>query len=215
MLGGGYPTTVSSASGTAPGVLQAQPGVFGVRSTVLPEVGQTPGPPEPRHPQTPPPCTSPFPVFSMPIMGQIPQIPCFTGDGCATGESFTEWHEHFENVTRLVGWDEHVGIRSNYDQFVAAMKKWFTRIHLTAVQAQLFHNRQQQEKETVDLFAQELQKLYNMGAASEGLNAEIMGQTLLANQYVTGLRPELKRKLIGVEGSMEELLRNHHSPLSW
>jgi hypothetical protein len=41
------------------------------------------------------------------IMGQIPQIPCFTGDGCATGESFTEWHEHFENVTRLVGWDEH------------------------------------------------------------------------------------------------------------
>ena len=91
MLGGGYPTTVS-------GVLQAQPGVFGVRSTVLPEVGQTPGPPEPRHPQTPRPCTSPFPVFSMPIMGQIPQIPCL---------SFTEWHEHFENVTRLVGWDEH------------------------------------------------------------------------------------------------------------
>ena len=95
------------------------------------------------------------------------------------------WHEHFGNVTRLVGWDEHVGIRSNYDQFIAAMKKWFTRIHLTAVQAQLFHNRQQQEKETVDLFTQ-------------GLNAEIMGRTLLANQYVTGLRPELKRKLIGV-----------------
>ena len=82
------------------------------------------------------------------------------------------WHEHFENVTRL--W-----------AYAAAMKKWFTRIHLTAVQAQLFHNRQQQEKETVDLFTQ-------------GLNAEIMGQTLLANQYVTGLRPELKRKLIGV-----------------
>ena len=38
MCGGGYPTTVSSASGTAPGVLQAQPGVSGVRSTVLPLV---------------------------------------------------------------------------------------------------------------------------------------------------------------------------------
>ena len=118
----------------------------------------------------------------MPIMGQIPQIPSFTGDGCATGESFTEWHKHFENVTRLVGWDEHwklehltsnlrdtamafyrschVDIRSNYDQLVAAMKRRFTPIRLTAVQAQLFHNRQQQEKETVDQFAQELQKIY-------------------------------------------------------
>ena len=33
-----------------------------------------------------------------------------------------------------------------------------------------------------------------------------MGQTLLANQFVAGLRPELKRKLIGVEGSLEELI---------
>ena len=44
MFGGGYPTTVSSASGTAPGALQAQPGVLGLRSTALPEMGQTQGP---------------------------------------------------------------------------------------------------------------------------------------------------------------------------
>ena len=33
-----------------------------------------------------------------------------------------------------------------------------------------------------------------------------MGQTLLANQFVAGLRPDLKRKLIGVEGVLEELI---------
>lgn len=33
-----------------------------------------------------------------------------------------------------------------------------------------------------------------------------MGQTLLSNQFVTGLRSDLKRKLIGTEGSLEELV---------
>ena len=33
-----------------------------------------------------------------------------------------------------------------------------------------------------------------------------MGQTLLTNQFVAGLRSELKRKLIGVDGGLEELI---------
>ena len=166
-----------------------------------------------------------------PLMGQVPQIPRFTGEGRAIGESFGEWHEHFENVAMLAGWNDHwklvhltsnlgdtalafyrscaSDVRSKYSLLVAAMKRRFTPIRLTAVQAQLFHNRQQHEKETVDQFAQEIQKLYNLayaGAASEGPQAERMGQTLLANQFVTGLRPELKRKLIGTEGSLDELV---------
>ena len=40
------------------------------------------------------------------------------------------------------------------------MKRRFTPVLLTAVQAQLFHNRQQHDRESVDHFAQELQKLY-------------------------------------------------------
>ena len=171
------------------------------------------------------------PWMQLPLMGQIPQIPPFTGEGRATGESFNEWHEHFENVAKLAGWDDHwklvhltsnlrdtamafyrscsTEVRGQYLLLVAAMQRRFTPIRLTAVQAQLFHNRQQQDKETVDEFAQELQKLYNLayaGATSEGPQAERMGQTLLANQFVTGLRPDLKRKLIGVEGSLEELV---------
>ena len=33
-----------------------------------------------------------------------------------------------------------------------------------------------------------------------------MGQSALANQFVGGLRPELKAKVVGSEGSMEQLL---------
>ena len=80
---------------------------------------------------------------------------------------------------------------------------------MTAIQAQLFHTRQQGDDETVDQFAQELQKLYNLayaGAACEGPHAERMGQTLLVNQFVTGLLPHLKRNLIGVEGGLDELI---------
>ena len=61
----------------------------------------------------------------------------------------------------------------------------------------------------MDQFAQDLQRLYNLayaGATSEGPQAERMGQTLLANQFVTGLRVDHKRKLIGTEGSLDELV---------
>ena len=179
----------------------------------------------------PPAVTQSVAIRSVPLMGQLPQIPRFTGEGRATGESFSEWHEHFENVAMLAGWNDHwklvhltsnlrdtamafyrscgPDVRSQYVLLVAAMRRRFTPIRLTAVQAQLFHNRQQQEKETVDQFAQDLQKLYNLayaGATSEGPQAERMGRTLLANQFVTGLRPDLKRKIIGTEGSLEELV---------
>ena len=159
------------------------------------------------------------------------QIPWFTGEGHGSRDSFTEWHEHFENVAKLVGWHDHwklvhltsslrdttstfhrscsVDVQSNYKDLVAALKRRFTPVRLTAIQAQIFHNRQQGAGETVDQFAQELRKLFHLvyaGAACEGPKAERMGQTLLTNQFVAGLRSELKRKLIGVDGGLEELI---------
>ena len=89
------------------------------------------------------------------------------------------------------------------------MKRRFTPVRLTAVQTQLFHSRQQAAGETVEQFTQELQKLFNQAyarAARGGTEAEKLARTQLANQFVTGLRPEFKRKLIGVEGSLEELI---------
>ena len=51
-----------------------------------------------------PPVATPF---SLPMLGQIQPIPRFTGEGHGSGNSFTEWHEQFENVAKLVGWDDH------------------------------------------------------------------------------------------------------------
>ena len=39
-----------------------------------------------------------------------------------------------------------------------------------------------------------------------GLEAEALGQSMLSNQFIVGLRPELKTKMVGMEGSFEELL---------
>jgi hypothetical protein len=98
----------------------------------------------------------------LPVMGQIPQIPKFTGEGRAVGESFKEWHEHFENVAKLTGWNDQwklvhltsnlrdtamayyrscsVEVRGKYSALVSSLERRFTPIRLTAVQAQLFHN---------------------------------------------------------------------------
>ena len=87
-----------------------------------------------------------------------------------------------------------VEVCSNYQVLVEALKRRFTPIHLTAVKTQLFHNRQQGEKETVEQFVQDLRKLFNKAnaqAAREGPQAEKMGQALLANQFVAGLHPDL------------------------
>ena len=42
--------------------------------------------------------------------------------------------------------------------------------------------------------------------ARGGQEAEVMGQSVLANQFVAGARPELKAKVVGSEGNMEQLL---------
>ena len=39
-----------------------------------------------------------------------------------------------------------------------------------------------------------------------GPEAEKMGQSVLANQFITGLRPELKGKIVGAEGTLDQLL---------
>ena len=88
-------------------------------------------------------------------------------------------------------------------QRFGSFKATFHPVQFTAIQA---HTRQQGAGETVDQFAQELRKLFRLayaGAACEGPQAERMGQTLLINEFVAGLRSELKWKL---DGGLEELI---------
>ena len=66
----------------------------------------------------------------------------------------------------------------------------------------LFHERKQKVGETVDQYAQELRRLYQK-AYPESLqgseDVERMGKTLLASQFLAGLRIEIKRNVTGSE----------------
>ena len=78
------------------------------------------------------------------------------------------------------------------------LKKRFTLVELTTIQSQCFHDDHQTAKETVDEFAQELKNLFHKASsnlARGGVEAEATGQSVLANQFVSDLQPELKKVL--------------------
>ena len=70
-----------------------------------------------------------------------------------------------------------------------------------AVQTQLFHDRRQGPQKTVDDFAQDLQRLYSQayaGVTRGTPEAEKVEQTVLASQFVAGLRPNLQDNIVGM-----------------
>ena len=165
------------------------------------------------------------------LLNQLPQIPRFTGEETSDGETFQDWLEQFESVAVLGGWGEHAKLvnlttrlrgvayaffrscppeqRSSYPLLVAELKKRFTPVQLTAIQTRLFHDRVQGAKETVDEFAQALWRLFNKAYSTVmrgGPEANSMAQTVLANQFISGLRSDLKAKVMGTEGNLGQLL---------
>ena len=146
----------------------------------------------------------------------LPQIHAYHGGEQQDGETFQDWLEHFESVSRLARWDDHYKLvylttslrgtakafyractpmqRSDYGLLIAELAKRFTPVRLLAIQTQVFHDRRQGPVETVDEFAQELRQLYAKAYApvTRGTpEAEEVGQRELASQFVTGLCPEL------------------------
>ena len=86
-------------------------------------------------------------------------------------------------------------------------------MRLQAVHSNRFHQHQQEETETVDQYAQELRKLFYIAyprtnQATE--EAEGFGRSVLAYQFVAGLKRNLKSKVAGVEGDLEQLLLKAH-----
>lgn len=165
------------------------------------------------------------------VLSQLPQIPRFTGEETSDGETFEDWLEQFESVAELGGWNGHAKLvnltarlrggaysffrsctpeqHSSYPLLVAELKKRFTPVQLTAIQTQLFHGRVQGAKESVDEFAQALRKLFSKAYSTVlrgGPEANSMGQVVLANQFISGLRSDLKAKVVGKEGNLEQLL---------
>ena len=93
--------------------------------------------------------------------------------------------------------------------FFVALNKRFTPVRLQAVQSSLFPERKQGINESVDTFAQELKRLYykaypnTLQGSSE---AETMDKSVLASQFAAGLRHEIKIKLAGTDGTIDQLL---------
>ena len=161
---------------------------------------------------------------------QLPPIPKFTGEDQSPGsETFQEWREQFEMVAGLGGWDHQAKLvnlttrlrgqaysfyrscslqqRASYDLLVEELK--FTPVQIQAVQSSLFHERRQKPRESVDDYAQDLRRLFYKAYPKVQLGtqeAADIGKSVLANQFVTGLLPELKTKLAGKEGDFDELL---------
>ena len=84
---------------------------------------------------------------------------------------------------------------------VPELKKRFTP---TAIQTHLFHNRKQGPTETVDDYAQALRKLFKKaytGVLRGEPEGDAMGQTVLANQFISGLRTDLKSERKGISSN--------------
>ena len=170
-------------------------------------------------------------MYPTSLLSQLPQIPKFTGEDQPDGEMFQDWLEQFESVAELGKWDGHCKLvnlttrlkgtaysfyrscsteqRSSYPLLVAELKKRFTPVRLPAIQSQVFHERKQGPKESVDGYAQELRKLFSKayaGIERGGPEAESLGRSVLANQFIAGLRTDLKAKVVGTEGDLDKLL---------
>ena len=124
-------------------------------------------------------------------------------------------------VASLAGWDEWAKLvnltarlrgqafgfysactlsqRASYESLVKELEKRITPVELPAVPTSLFHDCEQKQEESVDDYAQDLRYLFYQAypKAQQGISeAEEMGKSVLVNQFVNGLIPELKAKLL-------------------
>ena len=99
--------------------------------------------------------------------------------------------------------------QTSYDALKDALSRRFKSVCIQSVQSGLFHERKQKPQESVEDYAQDLNKLYQRAYPQSergSEEAERMGQTVLAYQFAAGLKPEIRLKVAGTEGSFEQLL---------
>ena len=163
---------------------------------------------------------------------QLPPLSKFSGEDLdGDGETFLEWVEQFELVAGICGWNDQAKLvnlttrlrgqayafyrtctpkqRSQYQELKAKLAERFTPVRIQAVHSNLFHQRRQEVGETVDHYAQDLRRLFYKAypRASQGTGeAEDLGRSVLAYQFVAGLTSALRTKIAGVEGNFDQLL---------
>ena len=158
----------------------------------------------------------------------MPPLSKFSGEDLdGNGETFLEWVEQFELVAGMCGWNDQAKLvnltthlhgqayafyrtctpkqRSQY-QGLTELAERFTPVQIQTVHSNLFHQRRQEAGETVDRYTQDLRRLFYKACprASQGTEeAEDLGQSVLAYQFVAGLTPALRTKIAGVEGNFD------------
>ena len=171
-------------------------------------------------------------AFSVALLSQqLPTLPNYSGDNLdGDGETFSDWLERLELVAATCKWDDQAKLvnvatrlrgtasqfyrscapqqRSSYSELVTALRQRFTPVRIQAVQSGIFHERTQRGGEKVDVYAQDLRKLFHRayGATQGGGETGEMGKSVLASQFVAGLTNKLKSKMVGRTGTFEELL---------
>ena len=163
---------------------------------------------------------------------QLPPVPKFSGDSSKDDvENFTEWLEQFNLVAEVCQWNDRARLvnlvtrlkgsayafyrtcspdqRSDYEKLTLELEKRFMPVRIPVVDTSMFHERKQQDKETVDEYAQELKRLfYKAYPRSQQCTreAEEMGKNVLSCQFLAGLKQSIKEKLLGTEGDLDLLL---------
>ena len=174
------------------------------------------------------------PLKSIQLAQNLPPLPKFSGelsDGGFGMDIFQDWLEQFELISNVLNWSSQAKLvnlitrlqgqaysffRSctleqctDYSLLVAELKRRFKLVILPSIQTNLFHDRKQHVSESVDAYAQELRTLFHKAYPSvqQGTReTEVLGQTILTNQFVLGLLPDIKVKIVGSEGDFKQLL---------
>ena len=142
---------------------------------------------------------------------QIPPVSKYTGN--AEVEPFDEWLEQFKLVASVCRWEGRAKLanlvtrlqgqaysfyrtcpvyqRTSYEVLTAALTERFKPVRIKSVLSGLFHERKQKVKESVEEYAQDidLNRLYQRAyphLERGSADAEKMGQTVLAYQFVAG-----------------------------
>ena len=141
---------------------------------------------------------------------QVPPVSKYAGN--AEVEPFDEWLEQFELVASVCCWEGRAKLanlvtrlqgqaysfyrtcpvhQSTSDEaLTAALTERFKPLRIKSVLSGLFHKQKQKVKENVEEYAQDLNKLYQRAYPQSergSADAEKMGQTVLAYQFVASL----------------------------
>ena len=173
----------------------------------------------------PPPPTPQITEMLSSLTQPLPSLPEFTGED-TRDDSFADWIERFEMVADLTRWTDAVKLKQlvlrlrgsaqgfyrtcteaqkrSYAALVTALSRRFTPVRIQALECSVFHERKQKSKESVDEYAQDLQRLFQKAypkAALSSEDAQEMGQAVLSSQFVGGLSTDIKRKVAYLEGA--------------